>query len=72
MTAPSPEATAVDVSVHRAKAATNAVVDDADVLHERIDARGPDEAVALYFNCFANSSDCGVEVGRSASDCGAR
>ena len=33
---------------------------------------GPTKRYPCDFSCFANASACGVEVGRSASDCGAR
>src|SRR5262249_32593770 len=58
--------------VDPAEAPVDVVVDHADVLHERLHARGPDEAVPLNFNCLASASACGVDLGRSATDRGAR
>src|SRR6266536_5690907 len=58
--------------VGRAEASMDVVVDHAEVLHERVHTRGPTKRYPCDFNCCANVSACGVDLGRSERDRGAR
>jgi len=45
----------------------NVVIDTPDVLNERVNARGPQERLALRLQGLAKGSASGVDVGRSAA-----
>jgi hypothetical protein len=52
-----------------AEAAVNMVIDLAVVLHERVHARGPDEAVACTGSAHPNTNSVCVSAGDSSSKC---
>src|SRR6266566_3666080 len=58
--------------VGRAEAAMEVVVDHADVLHERVHARGPHEAVPLRLQLLRERLRLRGRLGRSATERGAR